>query len=73
MTLSHVYVRCVLPLFQNKIVLAKIIVTNLLLAVTIVCEPVLLGQVIDALSDGNDVRAPLIWWGCLTALSTILP
>lgn len=72
MSLSHVYVRCVSPLFQYKAVLAKIVLTNLLLAATIVWEPVLLGKVIDALSDGKDVRAPLIWWGCLTALSTIL-
>lgn len=72
MTLSNVYLRCIRPLFQYKIVLAKIVLINLLLAATIVWEPVLLGKVIDALSDGKDVQAPLIWWGCLTALSTAL-
>jgi glucan exporter ATP-binding protein len=72
MTLSGIYFRCVLPLFHHKTVLAKIVLINMVLAATIVWEPVLLGKVVDALSGGKDVGAPLIWWGCLTALSTAL-
>jgi ATP-binding cassette, subfamily B, beta-glucan exporter len=71
MTLGAVYIRCVLPLFRYKPALVKVILLNLLLAATIVWEPILLGKVIDALSGAKDVREPLIWWGCLAASSTI--
>ena len=72
MTLISIYVRCLRPLLRHKSALARVLFANIFLSVAVVWEPVLMGKVIDALSDGHPVGPPLVKWGFFAAMSTSL-
>ena len=71
MTLFQIYWRALRYLAPERTRVAVISAANIVLAMVIIAEPVLLGRVIDAIASGNDVFGRLAMWAGLGVFNII--
>ena len=71
MTLAHIYWRALQYLIPQKSRVALICTANVVLAMVTIAEPVLLGRVIDAISEGTDVFGRLTLWAGLGVFNIV--
>ncbi len=71
MTLAHIYWRALQYLLPQKHGVALICSANIVLAMVTIAEPILLGRVIEAISEGADVFGRLTLWAGLGVFNIV--
>ena len=71
MSLTKVYIRALRYLADEKLRVSVVVVSNIVLALVAIAEPILFGRIIDAMSSGANSLPVLIAWAGLGIFNTV--
>jgi ATP-binding cassette, subfamily B, beta-glucan exporter len=70
-SLTKVYIRALRYLADEKLRVSVVVVSNIVLALVAIAEPILFGRIIDAMSSGANSLPVLIAWAGLGIFNTV--
>lgn len=71
MSLTKVYLRALRYLTEERLRVSIVVVSNIVLALVAIAEPILFGRIIDAMSSGANSLPVLIAWAGLGIFNTV--
>lgn len=71
MSLTKVYLRALRYLADEKLRVTLVVISNIVLALVAIAEPVLFGRIIDAMSSGSNAFPVLVAWAGLGIFNTV--
>lgn len=71
MSLTRVYLRALRYLSDERLRVGIVVVSNIVLALVAIAEPILFGRIIDAMSGGTNALPVLIGWAGLGIFNTV--
>jgi ATP-binding cassette, subfamily B, beta-glucan exporter len=70
-SLTKVYIRALRYLSDEKLRVGLVVISNIVLAIVAIAEPVLFGRIIDAMSSGSNAFPVLVAWAGLGIFNTV--